>query len=147
MAKEIERKFLVENSSFKELSTKRHEIKQGYISRNPTGTVRVRVRDDKAFLTIKGRNEGVVRDEWEYPIPLSEALDMLDRCCEGHVIEKTRYIVPCGGFNWEVDEFHGAREGLVVAEIELPESDTPFDIPPFAGEEVTGNILYYNSNL
>lgn len=147
MAKEIERKFLVENANFKELSSQRYEIMQGYLSRRIDATVRVRVRDDKAFLTVKGRNHGVVRDEWEYEIPVEEAREMLERCAEGSVLDKTRYIVPFGGYVWEVDEFHGIHEGLVVAEVELSSSDADFPIPPFVGREVTGDIHYYNSNL
>ena len=147
MAKEIERKFLVKNSIFMELSTTRKEIKQGYISRRPEGTVRIRICDDKAFLTVKGRNEGAVRDEWEYAVPVEDALQMLERCAEGTVIEKTRHIVPFGGFRWEVDVFHGGHEGLVVAEVELPSPDADLTLPPFVGPEVTGDPRYYNSNL
>lgn len=147
MAKEIERKFLVENSNFKAFSTCKHEIMQGYLSRRIDATVRVRVMDNKAFLTVKGRNHGVVRDEWEYEIPVDDARDMLQRCAEGSVISKTRYIVPFEGHTWEVDVFHGCHEGLAVAEIELPEANSPFALPPFVGQEVTGNPRYYNSNL
>ena len=147
MAKEIERKFLVKNSSFMDISDSRRDIKQGYISRRPEGTVRVRICGDKAFLTVKGRNKGAVRDEWEYPVPVEDAMQMLARCTEGNVIEKTRYIVPFGGLKWEIDVFHGAHEGLVVAEIERPAPDTPFTQPPFIGREVTGDQRYYNSNL
>ena len=147
MAKEIELKFLVQNSSFMDISDSRRDIKQGYISRRPEGTVRVRICGDKAFLTVKGRNKGAVRDEWEYPVPVEDAMQMLARCTEGNVIEKTSYIVPFGGLNWEIDVFHGAHEGFVVAEIELPAPDTPFTQPPFIGREVTGDQRYYNSNL
>lgn len=147
MAKEIERKFLVKNSIFMELSSSRQEIKQGYVSRRPEGTVRVRICDGKAFLTVKGRSHGAVRDEWEYPVPVEDAMQMLARCTEGNVIEKTRYIVPSGGLKWEVDVFHGTHEGLVVAEIELPAPDTTFTPPSFIGPEVTGDPRYYNSNL
>ena len=147
MAKEIERKFLVEDETFVELSTIRFKIKQGYISRRPEGTVRIRIRDDRAFLTVKGRNSGAVRDEWEYEIPVSDAEEMLGRCIEGTILEKTRYVVPFGGFDWEIDVFAGAKAGLKLAEIELPSADTEFAVPPFVGEEVTGNPAYYNSNL
>lgn len=147
MAKEIERKFLVKNSTFLELSTTAIRIKQGYLSRLPEATVRVRIAGDKAFLTVKGKNDGAVRDEWEYSIPVADAEGMLERCAQGSVISKTRYIVPEGAYNWEVDEFHGAHEGLVVAEIELPYADATFGCPDFIGEEVTGNPSYYNSNL
>ena len=147
MAKEIERKFLVKNSTFRELSTTATRIKQGYLSRLPEATVRVRIAGNKAFLTVKGKNHGCVRDEWEYAVPVADAEAMLDRCAQGSVISKTRYIVPDGTYNWEVDEFHGPHEGLVVAEIELPHAEATFDRPDFIGEEVTGNPAYYNSNL
>lgn len=147
MAKEIERKFLVENTNFEAFSTCRHEIMQGYLSRRIDATVRVRIMDDRAFLTVKGRNHGVVRDEWEYEIPVADARDMLQRCAEGSVISKTRYLVPFGGYTWEVDAFHGAHEGLIVAEIELPSAETSFPLPSFVGREVTGDPRYYNSNL
>lgn len=147
MAKEIERKFLVKNSTFRELSTTATRIKQGYLSRLPEATVRVRIAGNKAFLTVKGKNHGCVRDEWEYAVPVADAEAMLDRCAQGSVISKTRYIVPDGTYNWEVDEFHGSHEGLVVAEIELPHAEATFDRPDFIGEEVTGNPAYYNSNL
>lgn len=147
MAKEIERKFLVKNSTFRELSTTAICMKQGYLSRLPEATVRVRIAGDKAFLTVKGKNDGAVRDEWEYSIPVADAEGMLERCAQGSVISKTRYIVPEGAYNWEVDEFHGSHEGLVVAEIELPHPDATFGRPDFIGEEVTGNPSYYNSNL
>lgn len=147
MAKEIERKFLVKNSTFRELSTTATRIKQGYLSRLPEATVRVRIAGNKAFLTVKGKNHGCVRDEWEYAVPVADAEAMLDRCAQGSVISKTRYIVPDGTYNWEVDEFHGSHEGLVVAEIELPHAEATFNRPDFIGEEVTGNPAYYNSNL
>lgn len=147
MAKEIERKFLVKNPTFRELSTTAIRIKQGYLSRLPEATVRVRIAGDKAFLTVKGKNHGCVRDEWEYAVPVADAEAMLDRCAQGSVISKTRYIVPDGAYNWEVDEFHGSNEGLVVAEIELPHAEATFNRPDFIGEEVTGNPSYYNSNL
>ena len=105
MAKEIERKFLVKNSTFRELSTTATRIKQGYLSRLPEATVRVRIAGNKAFLTVKGKNHGCVRDEWEYAVPVADAEAMLDRCAQGSVISKTRYIVPDGTYNWEVDEF------------------------------------------
>ena len=147
MAKEIERKFLVENANFEAFSTRSYEITQGYLSRRVDATVRVRIRDDKAFLTVKGRNQGIVRDEWEYEIPVSDARDMLDRCAEGAVLSKTRHIVPFEGHVWEVDVFHGSHEGLVVAEVELPSDDAEFPLPSFVGKEVTGDPRYYNSNM
>ncbi len=150
MSKETEYKFLVKDDSYKRMATASHEISQGYISRRPEGTVRVRVLDREGFLTVKGANRGATRDEWEYPIPIDDAREMLSRVCQEGVIEKTRWIVPYGGLTWEVDEFHGRRAGLVVAEVELPSPDTPLPaggIPAFAGENVTGDPQYYNSNL
>lgn len=147
MAKEIEHKFLVKSDNYRLTATSAHRIAQGYISRRPEGTVRVRILDDCAFLTVKGKNDGLVRDEWEYEIPLADAAEMLARTCEGKSLEKTRYIVDYEGFRWEVDEFHGAMEGLVVAEVEVPSADTVFPLPPFVGKEVTGDPAYYNSNL
>jgi len=147
MAKEIERKFLVKNSSFKALAANVCRIRQGYLSRTPEATVRVRIADGKAFLTVKGKNRGAVRDEWEYSIPVSDADEMLQRCTPGRILDKTRYVVPFGGDTWEIDEFHGDLSGLIVAEIELTAADATFGIPDFIGEEVTGDARYYNSNL
>jgi adenylate cyclase len=147
MAKEIERKFLVKDLSFINLATRKVNIVQGYLSRRVESTVRVRIFGDSGKLTVKGANCGMVRSEWEYDIPEADAREMLSQCAEGNVIEKTRYIVPFAGFVWEVDEFHGGREGLIVAEIELPDAETQFPLPVFIGEEVTGDAAYYNSNL
>lgn len=147
MAKEIERKFIVANSSYRDMSVAEHLIIQAYLNRDPKATVRVRIIDNKAFLTVKGKNEGALRDEWEYPIPVSDARGMIARCASGRVIEKTRFIVPFEGFMWEIDEFGGELKGLTVAEIELPSIDTLFSLPPFVGDEVTGYPHYYNSSL
>lgn len=146
MALEIEHKYLVKNDSYKQLATSFQSISQGYLCREPERTVRVRVRDDKGFLTVKGRNHGSVRDEFEYPVPYDDALRMLGMCMPP-ILEKIRYIVPFEGHVWEVDEFHGNRAGLVTAEIELHSEDERYDIPSFVGENVTGNPAYYNSNL
>ena len=146
MAKEIERTFLVVNDSFKEMATKVIKIKQGYLSRDPDRTVRIRIADDKGFLTVKGRNNGCERQEFEYEIPLHDAEQMM-YLCTGRVIDKTRYIVPFEGFIWEVDEYHKDLAGLVVTEVELEKTDEVFDMAPFAGREVTGNPAYYNSQL
>ena len=139
MSKEIERKYLVVNDSYKKLASEEHHIVQAYLSTRPDATVRVRLFDDKAFLTVKGRNKGAVRDEWEYPIPPSDAHAMIERCAtEGHAGM---------GLKWEIDEFHGHHQGLVVAEIELPEIGTSYTLPEFIGKEVTGDPRYYNSSL
>lgn len=147
MGKEIERKFLVRNDSYKKMATRCIEIRQGYLSRAKEATVRVRTCGEKAFLTVKGPNAGAVRSEWEYLIPTADALEMLREIAQGKVIEKTRYIIDYRGQTWEVDEFHGCHQGLVTAEIELPSEDAPFSRPDFIGEEVTGDPRYYNSNL
>lgn len=147
MAKEIERKYLVANDSYRSMAVKSIHITQAYLCRDPKSTVRIRIAGDRAFLTVKGRNEGAVRDEWEYIIPVTDAREMIERCASGTVIEKTRHIVDYGGFRWEIDEFGGCHAGLVVAEIELSSADVQFPLPPFAGEEVTGNPGYYNSSL
>lgn len=147
MAKEIEKKYMVRSHEYREAASVRYHIVQGYLSRDIDATVRIRIIDDKAFLTIKGRNQGIVRDEWEYAIPADDAREMLERCAKGTVIEKTRYIVPQGKLCWEIDEFHGSHNGLIVAEIELPDETSSYEMPDFIGEEVTGDPRYYNSNL
>lgn len=146
MGKEIERKFLVKDNSFIGMATDRKDIMQGYLSVNPDATVRVRVAGEKAFITVKGRNSGAVRDEWEYPLPLADAREMLKRCCSGCIF-KTRYIVPFDARVWEVDVFAGRLAGLIVAEVELDSADAAVTLPPFAGREVTDDARYYNSVL
>lgn len=147
MAKEIERKFLV-SGEFRQDSPESYRIMQGYICSDPDRTVRVRVRGDKGFLTIKGRSsgDGLSRYEWEKEIPVSEAVELMALCGSG-VIDKTRYLVPFGRHTYEVDVFHGANEGLVLAEIELAEEQETFEKPSWLGEEVTGDPRYYNSML
>lgn len=147
MAKEIERKFLVVNNSYKELCCTTLDISQGYITTEKKAVVRVRACNDRGFLTIKGENSGAVRDEWEYPIPVDDAKEMISKLAGNTIIRKTRYLVDFGGFRWEVDEFHSPAAGLTVAEIELPDSNAEFPLPPFIGEEVTGNPAYYNSSI
>ncbi len=147
MAKEIERKFLVVSTSYRDIALKRHHIVQGYLNADPKATVRVRIKDDQAYLTVKGLNSGAVRDEWEYSIPLADAREMLARCSSGRVIDKTRYVVMSGMHCWEIDEFHGELAPLKIAEIELSNADEAFDKPDFIGKEVTGDIRYYNSTL
>lgn len=147
MAKEIERKFLVINDLYQDMAIESHHLIQGYVSLRKEGTVRVRVKDNIGFLTVKGVNRGSERDEWEYPIPESDAIEMLQRVTEGAVIDKQRFIVPFEGHTWEVDRFAGSYAGLVIAEVELASSDEEVILPPFVGEEVTGNPRYYNSSL
>lgn len=143
MAKEIERKFLVVNDSFLTLAHTVSHIKQAYLSVNPDATVRVRIRDSKAFITVKSRNKGISRDEWEYPIPVIDAEEMISKCAISPILIKDRYCVG----PWEIDRFHGALEGLTLAEIELPSEASEIDLPSFIGKEVSGDVRYYNSVL
>ena len=147
MPREIERKFLV-TGDFKQEACDSFRLVQGYISTDPDRTVRVRIKGEEGFLTIKGRSslDGLSRYEWEKEIPVSEALELMNLCVSG-VIDKTRYLVPYGGHTYEVDVFHGANEGLVLAEIELSDELEAFEKPFWLGEEVTGDVRYYNSML
>ncbi len=145
MAKEIERKFLVKDDSFRSYASGCVDIEQGYLCTDPDSTVRVRIKCDAAFITVKSRNHWAVRNEWEYSIPVSDAHEMM-KCCKG-VIKKTRFLVPYGGLIWEVDVFGDRLEGLVVAEVEIEREDTHVLLPPFVGDEVTGDPRYYNSVL
>jgi adenylate cyclase len=147
MAQEIERKFLVKGD-FKPEAVKQTRIIQGYLSSVPERTVRVRVKGDKGFLTIKGigNESGASRYEWETEIPVNEAEELL-AICEPGVIDKIRYIVKSGNHSFEVDEFFGENQGLIVAEVELNSEDEAFDKPAWLGEEVTGYTKYYNSML
>ena len=157
---EIERKYLVTSDCYKELAVARYHIRQGYISREKTGTVRVRITDDKAYLTIKGKPAAghFARYEWEKEIDVQEAEELMN-LCQGTIIDKTRWIVPAETIDnlqltvdnlqliWEVDEFHGKHEGLVVAEIELDNEEQSFEKPDFIGDEVTHDPRYYNANM
>mgnify|MGYP001002203503 CR=1 FL=1 len=145
---EIEHKFLVKNNSFKTLAKAKKKIAQGYLNTNPERTVRVRIANEKGFLTIKGKgNEtGVTRFEWEKEIPVEEAKSLLELCEKG-VIEKTRFEIPVGKHLFEVDEFYGENEGLIIAEIELLDENEAFEKPDWLGEEVTNNERYYNAYL
>jgi len=147
MAQEIERKFLV-RGAFQDQVTRSTRIVQGYLSSVPERTVRVRIKGDKGFLTIKGVGSasGASRFEWEREIPVAEAEQLL-AICEPGVIDKVRHLVPAGAHTFEVDEFHGNNEGLVVAEVELGAEDEHFDRPVWLGDEVTGDARYYNSML
>lgn len=145
---EIERKFLVrKDGSYKAMASSHSHIRQGYMACKGA-TVRIRLRDDKAYLTIKGpsRNGGMSRFEFEREILVEEADEMF-KLCVGGVIDKTRWIVPYEGHIFEVDEFHGINDGLLVAEVELKTEDEHFEKPPFLGPEVTGNRHFYNSHL
>ena len=144
---ETERKFLVLDDGYKAQAVESHRIRQGYIAHDMGRSVRVRILDDRGFLTIKGPFIGVgSRPEWEKEISLQEAEDLFLICKPGS-IDKTRWIVPAGERVFEVDEFHGENEGLVMAEIELKSQDEAFGRPSWLGEEVTGNPRYYNGYL
>jgi len=148
MAQEIERKFLVKSTDFKKEASKETRITQGYLSSVPERTVRVRIKGTKGFITIKGigSQSGASRYEWEKEIPVSEVEELL-KICEPGVIDKTRYEIKSGEFTFEVDEFYGDNDGLIVAEIELKDESDAFDKPQWLGQEVTGDVKYYNSML
>lgn len=145
---EIERKFLVKNDSFKKESFKKENIIQGFLSSVPQRTVRIRIRNETGFLTVKGIGNatGVSRFEWEKEISIEDATNLL-KICEQGVISKTRFEIKLGKHIFEVDEFHDDNKGLVIAEIELNSEDENFIKPDWLGNEVTGNIKYYNSSL
>ena len=147
MAQEIEKKFLVAGE-FKESAKKATRLTQGYLSSAPERTVRVRVKGEKGYITVKGigNDSGASRFEWEKEIPVEDVRDLL-KICEPGVIDKTRYLVDCDGHTFEVDEFYGDNEGLVVAEVELSDENEAFTRPSWLGEEVTGDKKYYNSML
>lgn len=147
MTQEIEKKFLVAGE-FKESAKKATRITQGYLSSVPERTVRVRVKGEKGYITVKGigNDSGASRFEWEKEIPVEDVRDLL-KICEPGVIDKTRYLVDCDGHTFEVDEFYGDNEGLVVAEVELGDENEAFTRPSWLGEEVTGDKKYYNSML
>lgn len=146
---EIERKFLVISDAFKSQATGSYEIMQGYLCKEPGKTIRVRIRDTRAFLTIKSSllRDGLAKFEWEKEIELSDAKELMQICLPG-VISKTRYIIPADGERkWEVDVFHGRLDGLVLAELELGAENEAYTRPEWLGEEVTGQPQYYNANM
>jgi len=147
MAQEIERKFLVKGD-YKSHTKKETRITQGYLSSVPERTVRVRIKGDKGFITIKGigNASGASRYEWEKEIPVSEVKELLE-LCESGIIDKTRFLVDAGKHTFEVDEFYGDNEGLTVAEVELSDENEAFEKPEWLGEEVTGDAKYFNSML
>jgi adenylate cyclase len=146
MGIEIEKKFLLTGTEWKQLATGT-AYRQGYLNSAKERTVRVRTINNQGFLTIKGVSVGATRLEYEYEIPLEDANALLDELCEKPLIEKNRYKVNFSGFTWEIDEFFGENDGLIVAEIELESEDQTFDKPDWVGEEVTGDSRYFNSNL
>lgn len=147
MGIEIERKFLVKTDAWRSFVTSATAMRQGYLG-GASSTIRVRCAGDKAFLTIKGRSEGFARSEFEYPIPVADANEMLDTITTGTIVEKIRYIVPAGnGLFWEIDEYLNDNAPLFTAEIELPDQDTSFEIPAWLGEEVSFDKRYTNRSL
>ncbi len=145
---EIERKFLVLNQDFKSQANSSFILEQGFLSLDPERTVRVRIKNKQGILTIKGKSNasGTTRNEWEYPIDLAEAQELLALCHCG-IIKKERFTIPVGKHTFEVDEFFLENSGLIVAEVELSSEDEPFVKPAWLGKEVTGQIKYYNSQL
>ncbi len=146
MAQEIERKFLVVGQQWREL-TKGVLYRQGYLSTVPERTVRVRVVGQKAFFTVKGITQGVSRIEFEYEIPVEDANEILDKLCEKPIIEKFRYKLTFSDLIWEIDEYLGENEGLIIAEVELTDENQKIDIPSWIGREVSHDSRYYNANL
>ena len=146
MGVEIERKFLLAGDDWRALGAP-VLLRQGYLSSDPARVVRVRVEGENACMTIKGKSVGATRGEWEYPIPLADANELLERLCEQPIVEKYRRRIDFAGNTWEVDEFLGANQGLVLAEIELGAEDQQFDKPAWIGADVTADRRYYNSNL
>lgn len=145
MAKEIERKFLVTDDTWRQLA-EGSLYRQGYIA-SQGATVRVRIAGNQGYLTIKGPTVNYSRAEFEYPIPLADAQEMLDTLCVRPLIEKTRYKINLNGLVWEVDEFAGANQGLILAEVELSDESQQIELPNWIGEEVSGDPKYYNSYL
>ncbi len=146
MAKEIERKFLVIGDKWRELAKGTH-YRQGYLNSIKERTVRIRTINDKAYLTVKGPTVGVTRMEFEYEIPYNDCVEMLDNLAEQPIIEKTRYKIKVDDLVWEIDEFFGVNEGLIVAEVELKSEEQKFEKPEWIGEEISGDPRYFNSNL
>lgn len=146
MGLEIERKFLLANDDWRALAQQTRLLRQGYLSRDPKRVVRVRIDGEQGFLTIKGKTEGISRGEWEYPLPLAEAQQLL-QLCDAPLVEKYRSKVSFGGMLWEVDEFLGANAPLIIAEIELDDEAQEFARPPWLGMEVSHDARYTNANL
>ena len=147
MGIEIERKFLVANESWRELANEGTLYRQGYLIGAKQASVRVRIEGEQAFLNIKSMTLGVTRQEYQYSIPLDEAIQLLDTLCEKPLIEKTRYKLHYAGQEWEIDVFAGENAGLIVAEVELESEQQHIDLPPWVGVEVSTDPRYYNVNL
>lgn len=147
MAWEIERKFLVQSDRWRDDADVGITYAQGYLSTHPERSVRVRIAGDRGYLTIKGKSEGLRRREFNYAIPVDEAWDLLEYLCPPPLIEKTRYRLPLGDVVWEIDEFAGDNEGLIIAEVELNHPEQTLSLPDWLGEEVTHDPRYYNAQL
>lgn len=147
MATEIERKFLVVDDSWKEQVIEQTAMVQGYLVAGADLSVRVRIKGDRSFLTVKGRTEGIERSEFEYAIPVDDARAMLEQFAQGPIIDKVRSVVDVAGMLWEVDVFAGDNQGLVMAEVELASADQEVQLPDWAGLEVSDDPRYYNVNL
>jgi CYTH domain-containing protein len=147
MAQEIERKFLVKEDSWRVSAGSGKPYLQGYLSLDRERVVRVRVKDGRGFLTVKGKREGISAPEYEYPIPVSEAEEMLQKLCLRPLIEKQRFELRFGGLLWEIDEFRGENQGLIVAEVELDSEDQAVTLPPWVGLEVSHDKRYANASL
>lgn len=147
MAIEIEHKFLMAGNDWREHVTRSVKYRQGYLSSQETSSIRVRISDECAWLNIKSATVGTHRHEYEYEIPLLDANEIISMLCRKPIIEKTRHFVTDDGNTWEIDEFDGDNQGLIIAEIELSEIGKPFSKPHWIGEEVTHDLRYYNNNL
>jgi adenylate cyclase len=147
MALEIERKFLIRSDEWREQVTHRELLRQGYLSSGSQCSIRARVAGEQAWLNLKARRSGMTRLEFEYPIPVADANEILNELAQGPILEKYRHLIPAGEYVWEVDEFLGANAGLIVAEIELPSENAQFERPSWLGNEVTEDERYYNFNL
>lgn len=147
MGQEIERKFLLRDPGWRAAASHSAHYRQGYLASRPDVVVRVRLADGEARLTIKGASEGISRREYEYPLPPTDAAEMLDHLCERPLIEKQRFFVPYGDHLWEIDVFAGDNAGLVLAEVELEHPDEEFLRPPWLGVEVSEDPRYYNASL
>ena len=146
MPQEIERKFPVLSDAWRSLAVGVSYC-QGYLTTDKGNVVRIRTVEDKGFITIKGKPTGITRPEYEYEIPVEDAQELLDTLCRQPLIRKKRYKIPQGSVVWEVDEFSGENDGLIMAEVELESEEQTIDIPDWIGEEVTGDSRYYNSSL
>lgn len=144
---EIEHKFLLENESWREEVSHASEYQQGYLSSNPTSSIRVRISGTQAWINLKSATIGTYRQEYEYAIPVDDAKEIIENLCQKPLITKTRHFIIHQDHTWEIDEFHGDNQGLCVAEIELTQLDEIFEKPAWLGKEVTDDLRYYNNNL